>query len=124
MNKRYIIIGIILLASTFLGIAPVIAQEDFLANTEAMVLNDEELDQVSGKGYFWISLSQGTEITNSYSSEISGGAFENAQGIMVPTQVTGDYNSINLAFYISVYLIPNADALSTFPHLDALISFP
>ena len=104
-------------------------QEDTLDQFKlagAELLSDQELDQVTGAGSFWLSTDFTPDVLNWYSSGISDNAFQYAQGIILPTQVSGNNNSVEVALDLSivVFNFPDVSALSTFPHLDSLISFP
>ncbi|NQS99868.1 MAG: hypothetical protein HQ595_02190 [Candidatus Omnitrophica bacterium] len=136
--KKLTLAVTLLLVSVFLyPVQPAVEQAETFAQEQdhsepllianAEVLSDEELDQVTGAGAFWLSGdSISADIVNWYSSGITDNAFQYAQGIMMPTQVTGDNNSIAVSLDLSilVFNVPDANALSTFPHLDSLISFP
>lgn len=120
---KQILIVTFLLASTFLGIAEVFAQEDIFEEAGVVALADEELDQISGAGSPLLFLNYSMKVSESYSSQISGNAFQFARGIILPTQVTGNYNNvpISLDLTILIFNIPSADAFADFPHIDSLI---
>jgi len=100
--------------------------EDIFEQAELVALADEELDQTLGAGSPWLFLDYSIEVTQSYSAQISDNAFQFAQGIILPTQVSGDYNNVSVALDLSIYIfnLPSSDALSSFPHMDSLIPFP